>query len=370
MSGITYRNITKNIGEDAAFDCFSLAIDSGEFVALVGESGCGKAELIRMAEGYGGRFGGDVLIDGRRVTRENRSHRMASLVTDIPLIGTPRMEIRKVLRSLGCDRAEIEKRIAEAAEIAGIADHMNIRYSKLDRELRLRAGLARAYAARAKVALMMDPFAGVESRLAARMRFAVMEFRARTNMTFVMSTTSHYSALSLATRVVMMSGGRILQSDTAQNIYDFPADRYVAEYFGTRMINIIPAKLERAGEEVHAVFGDIRILVPAGKLAKLTDQKYIGGQVLLGVRPENIRYEQAFVSISPESAFEATVRYIELMGAETYLHVELDGVKDCVVARVDPRCIAKLGGNISLAVDSNRIQMFDVDTGKSILSKL
>ena len=211
MSGIVFKNISRYIGDGAEFDGFNLEIDSGEFVALVGKNGCGKADLIRMAEGYGGRFKGDVIIDGRRVTAGNRGHRMASLVTDIPIIGTPRIEISHVLRKLGFDKAETARRIAEAAELTGITDCLNRRYSKLDSEQRLRAGLARAYAARAKVALMIDPFAGVESRMAARMRFAIMEFRAATGMTFVMSTNSPFSAFALASRIVVLDSGRMLQ---------------------------------------------------------------------------------------------------------------------------------------------------------------
>ena len=370
MSGLSFKNISKKFDDDAGFNGFSLEIDAGEFVALVGKNGCGKAELIRMAEGYGGRFRGDVLIDGRRVTRESRGHHMASLVTDVPLIGTPRMEMSRVLRRKGVDKAEAAKRIEEAADVAGIADKLDVRYSKLDDEMRLRAGLARAYAAKAKIALMIDPLAGVESRMAARMRLAVMEFRAKTNKTFVMSTNSPFSALALATRVVMMDGGKVIQSDITQNIYDFPVDRYVAEYFGARVINMLPATLERAGEEVHAVIGDVRILVPGGKIAKLVDQSYIGKKVLLGVRPENVHYEQAFISLSPESAFEAMVRHIELMGSETYLHLELDGVEDYLIARVDPRCIAIADHPLMLAIDSNRVHIFDIDTGKSVLNKL
>ena len=370
MSGLYYKNITKRLGEDAEFNNFSLAVDNGEFVALVGKNGCGKAELIRMAEGFGGGHDGDVIIDGRRVTYSSRGHHMASLLSDVPIIGTPRREMTRILKKQGLDRRDIVERIEEAAELTGITDVLDVRYSKLDPEQLLRAGMARAYAARAKVALMIDPFMGIDFRMAARMRIAVMEFRAKTDMIFVMSTNSPMSALTMATRVVVMDEGRIIQSDTAQNIYDYPSERFVAEYFGAAIINMIPAKLERVGEQVHAVFGDTRVLVPAGKIDKLVDQSYIGKKILLGVRPENIHYEQLFLSLSPESSFEAMVRHIGIMGSETYLHLELDGVDDYITARVDPRCIAIVGHSIALAIDSNRLHMFDIDTGKSILSKL
>lgn len=370
MSGLVYKNINKKLCEDAGFSNFSLAIDAGEFVALVGKNGCGKAELIRMAEGYGGSYDGDVTIDGRRVTHRSRGHHMASLVNDVPIIGTPRIEISRILRAQGVDRETAAKRISEAAELTGIVGKLDMRYSRLNAEEQLRAGLARAYAAGAKVALMIDPFTGAEPRMAARMRIAVMEFREKTGMVFVMSTNSSAAALSVATRIVVMDDGCVLQSDTAQNIYDYPADRFVAEYFGSALINMIPVTLERAGEEVHAVFGETRILIPAGKIAKLVDQSYIGKKVLLGVRPENIRYEQAFISLSPDSSFEAIVRHIELMGSETYLHLAIEGVEDYMTARVDPRCIAIAGQSIALAIDANRVHIFDIDTGRSILSKL
>lgn len=370
MSGLLFRNITKQLGDGAEFRNFTLEIDKGEFVALVGPNGCGKAELIRMAEGYGGSYEGDVLFDGRRVGRSTRGHDLASLVTDIPLIGTPRQEIGRILRGLHVERSEACRRIEEAAALVGIADGLDVRYSKLTPEQRLKAGLARAYAARAKVALMIDPFMGADLRTSARMRLAVMEVREKTDMIFVMSTNSANSALSVATRIVVMEAGHILQSDTAQNIYDYPVDRFVAEFFGASLINMIPATLQPAGDEVHAVFGENRIPIPGGKLAKLVDRNYIGKKVLLGVRPENMRYEQAFISISPESTIETRVRHIELMGSDTYLHVSLEGVEESVLARVDPRCIAIVGSSLALAIDSNRIHIFDIDTGKSILSKL
>lgn len=370
MSGLIFKNICRRISDNAAFESFCLEIDEGAFVALVGPNGCGKAELIRMAEGYGGAYSGDVLIDGRRVTHDSRGANMSSLINDVPLFGTPRSEITRILRRMRYDRKDINDRIERAAELTGVSEMLDIRYSKLDPEMRLRAGLARAYCAGSKVALMIDPFMGIEPRMAARMRLAVMDFRSQTGMTFVMSTNSASSAMSMATRVVMMDEGSIVQSDTAQNIYDYPVDRFVAEYFGGALINMIPARLERAGEEIHAVFGDSRILVPAGKIAKLVDQDYIGRSVLLGVRPENIRYEQAFVSLSPESAVEARVRHVELMGSETYLYLDLDGLDEPVIARVDPRCIAIVGSSMQLAIDSNRIHLFDAESGKSILTKL
>jgi multiple sugar transport system ATP-binding protein len=370
MAGLVFRNITKQLEGGAALQNFSLEIDDGEFVALVGRAGCGKAELIRMAEGYGGQYEGEVYVNAARVARFRRGLPAACLINDSPLTGTPRHEIAKILRRARIKPDEIKKKIEDAAAELGAGHVLDIRYSRLAPDGKLLAGMARARAIGAKVVLFIDPFDGMGSRMAARMRLAVKEFHARTKTAFVMSTHVGNVALSLATRVVVLEKGRIRQSDTPQNVYDYPTDRFVAEYFGNALINIIPATLSRAGDEVYLEFGENRILVPAGKLSKLVDAKYIGSRVLVGVRPENIHYEQAFISVSPKSAVETVVRHVELMGSETYLHTSLPGVDSDVIARVDPRCIASPGDSMTLAIDSNRLHFFDERTEESILCRI
>lgn len=370
MAGLVFRNISKKVACGAALRNFSLEIDDGEFVALVGRAGCGKAELIRMAEGYGGQYEGDVYVNAARVAHFRRGLPAASLINDAPLMGTPRREIGRLLKRAGMRQAEARARIEEAAAELNAREVLDVRYARLAPEGRLLAGMVRARAIGAKVVLFIDPFDGMGSRVAARMRLAVKEFHAKTKTAFIMSTHSGNVALSLATRVVALEGGKIRQSDTPQNIYDFPADRFVAEYFGSALINVFPATLRRVGDEVYAEFGECRVPLPAGKLSKLTDSKYIGRRVLMGVRPENLHYEQAFISVSPESAVEAVVRHVELMGSETYLHTSLPGVDSNVIARVDPRCIANPGDAMTLAIDINRVHFFDEDTEESILSRI
>ncbi|MGI6239083.1 MAG: ABC transporter ATP-binding protein [Christensenellales bacterium] len=370
MAGLVFRNITKQLECGARMENLNLEIDDGEFVALVGRSGCGKAELIRMAEGYGGQYEGDVYIHEQRVARFRRGFPGASLINEAPLTGTPRREITKLLSRARMPRREINRRIELAAQTLDAAHVLDTRFSQLPPEGRLLAGMVRARAIDAKVVLFHDPFDGMGSRVAARMRLKIKDFHAQTRTIFLMSTHTGNIALSLATRVVALEEGKIRQSDTPQNIYDFPADRFVAEYFGSALINIIPARLERLGGRVQAVFGENRILVPDGKVQKLVSESYIGKTVLMGVRPENLHYEQAFISLSPESAIEAQVRHVELLGSETYLHTSLAGVEGDIIARVDPRCIASPGDEMTLAIDSNRIHFFDETTEESILHRI
>ena len=370
MAGLNFRNITRPLEDGHSFSAFNLEIDDGELVALVGKSGCGKAELIRIAEGFGGAYEGEVLIGDRRVTRFSSSGNSASLLNEVPLMGTPRKEIMHLLKMAQVSLEESVARLDSAARAAGAEEIIDQRWSKLEPADRLRAGMVRAEAIKAKAVLLMDPFGEMDDRTAARMRIELKEFHRRTNVAMVIATANPLAGMALATRVVVMDGGAIRQSDTPQNIYDYPADRFVAEYFGHVSINMIPVRLSQEGDQVYALFGEHRVLVPNGKISKLTAPSYIGKEVLMGVRAENIRYEQAFLSVSPESVVDAKVRHVELLGSETYLHLELDGVKGNVVARVDPRCIAAPGMSLPLAIDSNRIHFFDKDTEKSIMSRI
>ena len=370
MAGLIFKNITRPLDGKNGFREFNLEIDDGEFVSLVGPEGCGNIELIRMAEGYGGSYEGDIYINDRRVTRFTRNLLGVSLVNDIPFMGTPRKEISARLKARRIDGARIKEIIDLAAHDTGATEYMDTSWSKLDAPARLLAGLARAQALGARVVLLIDPFNDMDLRTAARMRLAVMDFHTRTGVAFAMATSCARNAMLLSTRIVMLSDGKIRQSDPPQIIYDYPSDRFIAEYFGNDLINIIPAQLQCEGAEVYAVFGQNRILVPQGKLCKFIDEKYVGGRVLLGIRPENIRYEQAFLSIAPESAVISKIRHVELAGSETYLHMNLEGISGDIVARVDPRCIANPGDQMTLAIDSNRMHFFDIDTGKSIMSRL
>lgn len=370
MAGLEFRNITKQLNDDQKIENLSLEVGEGELVALVGPNECGKAELIRMAEGYGGSYTGEVYIDRKRLSRFSRGSRSVSLINDVPLLGTPRWEITRLLKAERIGADEVSRRLTEAVRLSGAEEILDVRYSRLNAEQKMRAGMARALAARAKVALFIDPLVEYsDPHMAARMRLAMLNFREKSGMACLMSTNSAVTALALSTRVVVMNGGKVLQSDTPQNVYDYPADRFVAEYFGTSSINLIPVKLEKFGEEVYASFGESRILVPAGKISRLSDGKYVGGEVLMGVRAENVHYEQLFLTLSPESVVEAKVRHVELMGSDTYLHLEFPGVKGDVLARVDPRCIANPGDTLSLGIDSNHLHFFDPKTGISLLKR-
>lgn len=369
MAGLIYRQVTYTLPGGGCLKDLDLEIDDGEFVVICGPKDCGGTELIRMALGRLNPEQGEVYINGTRVSRIPRRLREVSLINERPAFGTPRSQITGLLRGRHLHASEIASRIQSAAKKARAEDLMDMRWSRMDQEQQLAAGMARAVAIQAKAALLLEPFAWADGRAKARMRAQLLSYRDSLHMAFVMSTVSCRSAMALSTRTVILDRGCVKQTDHPQSIYDFPADRFVAEYVGEQRINLIPARLVQAGSEVHAVFGENRITLPGGKVARLTDPGRIGGEVILGVRPENLHYEQAFISLSPGTAIEAVIGTVELMGSVTWLHVSLPGVDIPVTAKVDPRCLVRPGDTLPLAIDANRIHLFDPDTGRSLLSR-
>ena len=173
----------------------------------------------------------------------------------------------------------------------------------------------------------------------------------------------------MASRIVVMKDGFVQQVDTPQNLYDYPANLFVAGFIGSPQMNFFTVKLVKEGNDVAAVFGDNKIIIPPSKLAKFADEDYIGKEVYMGVRPENIHDEEGFINASPDSKIKVSVEIVELMGSETYLYLKTSGKEGNIIARVDPRSTARSGNTIEVAFDVNRLHFFDKDTEATILER-
>jgi multiple sugar transport system ATP-binding protein len=177
--------------------------------------------------------------------------------------------------------------------------------------------------------------------------------------------------MTMATRIVVMKDGLIQQVDTPQNLYDFPANTFVAGFIGTPQMNFIDAKVEKKGADVYVVFGKNEIKLPAEKAQDPALADYIGKEVIVGIRPECLKDEPVAISSMPDSVIDAHVDVTELMGAEIYLYVSTDGLDphtpQNLIARVSPRAVARTGDDIKLALDVARIHIFDKDTEKCVL---
>ena len=373
MGTIQLRNVKKQFEKDVVIENLNLDIADGSFTVLVGPSGCGKSTTLRMITGLDDPTEGDIFIDGQKVNDITPGKRDIAMVFQnyalYPTM-TVRQNISFGLENKKVPKEERERRVKEICEIVGLTEYLDRKPSKLSGGQRQRVALARAMVKQPKVFLMDEPLSNLDAKLRAQMRVELIELHKKLGTTFVYVTHDQTEAMSMADTIVLMKDGVMQQNDTPQNLYDFPENLFVAGFIGTPQMNIFRVKLEKGIDGVYAVFGENRVKVPAGKLQRFTSDSYIGREVYMGVRPENIHDEQAFLAASPDSIIDVSVEIVELMGSETYLYLSTSGKDDNIIARVDPRSPARAGDKIPVALDANRLHFFDIETEKTILNRV
>jgi len=375
MASLSFKHIYKKYpGGVTAVSDFCLEVRDKEFIIFVGPSGCGKSTTLRMIAGLeeiteGELFIGDRLIND--VAPKDRDIAMVfqnyalyphMTVFDNMAFG---LKLRKV------PKEQIKRKVEEAARILDIAHLLDRRPKALSGGQKQRVALGRAIVREPKVFLLDEPLSNLDAKLRAAMRTELTKIHQKLGTTFVYVTHDQVEAMTMATRIVVMKDGLIQQVDTPQNLYDFPANTFVAGFIGTPQMNFIDAKVEKKGADVYVVFGKNEIKLPAEKAQDPALADYIGKEVIVGIRPECLKDEPVAISSMPDSVIDAHVDVTELMGAEIYLYVSTDGLDphtpQNLIARVSPRAVARTGDDIKLALDVARIHIFDKDTEKCVL---
>ncbi|MBP5533407.1 MAG: TOBE domain-containing protein, partial [Lachnospiraceae bacterium] len=222
----------------------------------------------------------------------------------------------------------------------------------------------RAIVRNPKVFLMDEPLSNLDAKLRVQMRIEISKLHQRLETTIIYVTHDQTEAMTLGTRIVVMKDGVIQQVDTPQNLYDAPNNLFVAGFMGSPQMNFINSIVGREGNKVTLTFGSTTITIPEIKAKKLIDAGYEGKTVVLGIRPEDIKDEEMFISNSPESVVEVTVRVYELLGAEVFLYLDVDNYE--ITARVNPRTTARPGDQIRVAMDLSKLHIFDKETEQVI----
>ena len=377
MAGVTLRHIYKVYpGGVTAVNDFNLVIKDKEFIVLVGPSGCGKSTTLRMVAGLeeiteGELFIGDKLMND--VAPKDRDIAMVfqnyalyphMTVYDNMAFG---LKLRKV------HKGEIDKKVKEAAKALGIEEYLQRKPKALSGGQRQRVALGRAIVREPMVFLMDEPLSNLDAKLRVQMRTEIIRLHKRLNTTFIYVTHDQTEAMTMGTRIVVMKDGFIQQVDTPQNLYDYPCNKFVAGFIGTPQMNFFDATLVAEGDKVVARLGENRVELPQAIVSKLTDKSYIGKEVILGIRPDDIHDEQVFIEAHPEAKVKAHVEILEKLGFETLVYLEMDAFiqeqADKAVARVNPRSTIMSGDDVVLAIDPYRIKLFDKDTEVSILER-
>ena len=373
MASLSLKNIYKKYaGGVTAVSDFCLEIQDKEFIVLVGPSGCGKSTTLRMVAGLEEISDGELYIGDKLVNDVAPKDRDIAMVFQNYAL-YPHMTVYDNmafgLKLRKTPKAEIERRVREAAKILDIEHLLNRKPKALSGGQRQRVALGRAIVREPKVFLMDEPLSNLDAKLRVQMRTEITKLHQRLQTTFIYVTHDQTEAMTMGSRIVVMKDGFIQQVDTPQNLYDYPTNRFVAGFIGSPAMNIFNAKLEKRGDGVYATFGNNAIKVPTGKLQKFVSDSYIGKEVYMGIRPENIHDEEAFIKNSPDSLIDVDVEVTELMGSETYLYLKTTGKDENIIARVDPRSTSRAGDKIKVALDVNHLHFFDKDTENTILER-
>ena len=368
MASLSLRNIKKVYGQGVtAVQDFNLEIADKEFIIFVGPSGCGKSTTLRMVAGLEEITEGELYIGDRLVNDvEPKDRDIAMVFQNYALY--PHMTVFDNmafgLKLRKTPKAEIQKRVTEAARILDIEHLLDRKPKALSGGQRQRVAMGRAIVREPKVFLMDEPLSNLDAKLRVQMRLEISKLHQRLQTTIIYVTHDQVEAMTLGTRIVVMKDGIVQQVDTPANLYERPQNLFVAGFIGSPQMNFIDCKVVKNGNGVDLVFKQNKISLPEAKAKKLVDGGYVGKEVVMGVRPQDIHDSQIFIESSPKSIVKADVNVTEMLGSETFLYVVVDGYD--MTARVDARSKAKPGDKVELAIDLNRIHVFCKETEKTI----
>ena len=373
MASVSLKNIFKIYpGDVTAVSNFCLEIEDKEFIVLVGPSGCGKSTTLRMVAGLEEISKGELYIGERLVNDVAPKDRDIAMVFQNYAL-YPHMTVFDNmafgLKLRKTPKAEIKSRVEEAAKILDIAHLLNRKPKALSGGQRQRVALGRAIIREPKVFLFDEPLSNLDAKLRVAMRTEITKLHHRLQTTFIYVTHDQTEAMTMASRIVVMKDGFIQQVDSPQNLYDYPANLFVAGFIGSPQMNFFDVKLEKQGNQIFAKFGENSILIPPSKLGKFVDEGFIGKEVYMGIRPENIHDQDVFIQNSPNSTLNCSVEVTELMGSETYLYLSTTGKEGNFVARVNPRTTSTTGQNVQVAFDVNHLHFFDKETEVTLLNR-
>jgi len=365
MASLSLRHIYKIYpGNVTAVKDFNLEIEDKEFIVFVGPSGCGKSTTLRMIAGLEDISQGELYIGDKLVNDVAPKDRDIAMVFQNYAL-YPHMSVYEnmafglKLRKMPKD--EIDRKVKEAARILDIEHLLDRKPKALSGGQRQRVALGRAIVREPKVFLMDEPLSNLDAKLRVQMRTEISKLHKRLQTTFIYVTHDQTEAMTMGSRIVVMKDGLIQQVDTPQYIYDHPSNIFVAGFIGSPQMNFVDAKLVENNGNVAVVFGEDSIVLPEEKALVLRDKGYIGKDIIMGIRPENI--DEA-VGNEP-AVVEATVEVTELMGAETYIYLAKG--KANLVARVNGTSKCRAGDKLRVALDTNKIHIFDKETEITII---
>ena len=358
MATVTFDHVFKRYGTVTAVEDLSLSIGDGEFMVLVGPSGCGKTTSLRMVAGLEEISEGTLRIGDRVVNDVPPKDRDIAMVFQSYAL-YPHMSVKDNLafglKLRHTPKAEIDRRVADAAEILDLGRYLQRKPKELSGGQRQRVALGRAIVREPSVFLMDEPLSNLDAKLRVQTRAEIARLHQRLKTTIVYVTHDQVEAMTMGDRIAVMSEGRLQQVGTPQELYDYPLNRFVAGFIGSPSMNFIEVKGSGGG----LIANGVSIPVPDRYRAAigLTD----GRSFIAGFRPEHFELGPAADGMASVSGVAEVVEYL---GSQELLHVNMDGTD--LVAIVDSSSAVKPGQALTLRLPLDKAYLFDSDTGLSL----
>jgi multiple sugar transport system ATP-binding protein len=364
MANLSLKHIYKVYpGDVTAVKDFNLEIADKEFIVFVGPSGCGKSTTLRMIAGLEEISKGELYIGDRLVNEVEPKERDIAMVFQSYAL-YPHMTVYDNmafgLKLRKVPKDEIDKKVKDAAKILDIEHLLDRKPKALSGGQRQRVALGRAIVREPKVFLMDEPLSNLDAKLRVQMRTEISKLHQRLQTTFIYVTHDQVEAMTMGTRIVVMKDGIVQQVDSPQEIYNNPANIFVAGFIGSPQMNFIDGTIKEEGGKYFACFQSEKIEMPMDKARLLKEKGYIGKNVIIGVRPEHLDDDQELVAANPTTVIKSKVEVTELMGAESYIYTKLGDQN--ITVRVNGSTKLQNGQEAKFYVDANKIHIFDKET--------
>ena len=391
MASVTLDNLTKNYGGGApdAVQNLDLEIADGEFLVLVGPSGCGKSTALRMIAGLEEITDGAVWIGEEFVNDVHPKDRNIAMVFQNYAL-YPHMSVYNniafALQLAKVPRAEIDRRVREAAGILELEDYLKRRPGQLSGGQRQRVAMGRAIVRQPSVFLMDEPLSNLDAKLRVQVRAEIAALQRRLGVTTVYVTHDQVEAMTMGDRVALLRDGVLQQVDTPARIYDVPANMFAAAFIGSPTMNLFYADLVGEGGAASIVLGGRSIALPEATVAERSGlAAFEGRSIVVGIRPEDVAGSGQ--ESDADGVLNSRIELLEALGSDMMAHVRLDartalvassdslteistadagGETSRCITRLSARSKLRLGDRIALRFDAERFHFFDGETGEAI----
>ncbi len=365
MSRVLFEHVSKVFDQTVAVSDFNLEVEDREFIVLVGPSGCGKSTTLRMVAGLEDITDGSIYIGDRLVnTVAPKNRNIAMVFQNYALY--PHMDVYSnlafALKRRGFPKDEIDRRVRDAATILGIEELLHRKPKQLSGGQRQRVAVGRAIVRKPEVFLFDEPLSNLDAKLRLHMRMEITKLHNRLGATMIYVTHDQVEAMTMGDRIVVMKDGLTQQIGTPMEIYERPANLFVAGFIGSPSMNFVDAKIIQENGNLFIDATNFKVKIPEGRCPMCYE--LVGKEVIFGIRPEHIQDRMYCIDPISDNCFSAKVDFVEPMGSEMILYLSVGQIS--LVAKVTPKTSAREDSVVGVHIDMDLVHIFDKETGRVI----